>query len=416
MLLFFAPVGAGETSLGEVDLIRFRFTTAGETHGPALLCIVEGLPAGMPVRAEELNRQLARRQAGYGRGERMQIERDEAEILSGVRFGRTLGSPVSMMVRNRDWENWREKMSREGSGKGIAPLDTARPGHADLPGVLKYDHGDVRSVLERASARETTARTAAGALARIFLREVSVEIVGHVLSIGTARVRDGISGSWTRAGAAEESDLRMADPDAAWKAARLIDRAKRRGSTVGGIVEVIARGVPPGLGSYVSWDRRIDGRLAQALMSIPAIKGVEIGGGMEVAVRFGDKVHDEVIPGKGEEPGFHGGKHPPFHRRTNRAGGVEGGMTNGSPVIVRAAMKPIPTQSTPLRTVRIGTWRSTTAHRERSDVCAVPAASVVAESMVAAVLADAFLEKFGGDSMREIKYNYAGYLRRAGFR
>lgn len=397
-------------------MIRFRFTTAGETHGPALLCVVEGLPAGMPVRSEELNRQLARRQAGYGRGERMRIERDEAEILSGVRFGRTLGSPVSVVLRNRDWENWQEKMSREGPGKGIDPLDTARPGHADLPGVLKYDHRDVRNVLERASARETAARTAAGALARTFLREVSVGIVGQVLSIGNARVRDGISGSWTSAEAAEGNDLRMADPDAASKAARVIDRAKRRGSTVGGIVEVIARGVPPGLGSYVSWDRRLDGRLAQALMSIPAIKGMEIGGGMEAAARFGAQVHDEVFPGKGTEPGLFGGKHPPFHRRTNRAGGIEGGMTNGSPVIVRAAMKPIPTQSTPLRTVRIGTWRHTTAHRERSDVCAVPACSVVAESMVAVVLADAFLEKFGGESMREIKYNYAGYLRRAGFR
>lgn len=397
-------------------MIRLRFTTAGETHGPALVCVVEGLPAGMPVRAEEVNRQLARRQVGYGRGERMQIERDEVEILSGIRFGKTLGSPVSMMMRNRDWENWREKMSREGNGKGIDPLDTARPGHADLPGVLKYDHGDVRNVLERASARETASRTAAGALARILLREVSVGIVGQVLSIGNVRVRDGISGSWKKAAAAERNDLRMADAEAARKAARVIDRAKKRGSTVGGIVEVIARGVPPGLGSFVSWDRRLDGRLAQALMSIPAIKGIEIGSGMEAAARFGDQVHDEVFPGKGAEPGWFGGKRPPFHRRTNRAGGIEGGMTNGSPVIVRAVMKPIPTQSIPLRTVRIGTWRNTTAHRERSDVCAVPACSVVAEAMVSIVLADAFLEKFGGDSMREIKYNYAGYLGRAGFR
>lgn len=397
-------------------MIRFRFTTAGETHGPALVCVVEGLPAGMPVRSEEIDRQLARRQVGYGRGERMRIERDEVEILSGVRFGRTLGSPVSIMVRNRDWENWREKMSREGNGKGIDPLDTARPGHADLPGVLKYDHGDVRNVLERASARETAARTAAGALARVFLRELSVGVVGQVLSIGNAGVRDGISGSWENAEAAEGNDLRMADPVAASKAARVIDRAKRRGSTVGGIVEVIARGVPPGLGSFVSWDRRLDGRLAQALMSIPAIKGVEIGVGMEAASRPGDRVHDELFPGKGTEPGIFGGRRAPFYRRTNRAGGIEGGMTNGSPVVVRAAMKPIPTQSTPLRTVRIGSWGRTTAHRERSDVCAVPACSVVAEAMVAVVLADAFLEKFGGDSMREIKYNYAGYLRRVGFR
>jgi len=346
----------------------------------------------------------------------MQIERDEVEILSGVRFGRSLGGPVSVLLRNRDWENWREKMSREGGGKGIPPLDTARPGHADLPGILKYDHGDVRNVLERASARETAARTAAGALARSFLGEIGVGIAGQVLSIGNVRVRAGIAGSWAMAEASDGNELRMADPEAAGKAARVIDRAKRRGSTVGGVVEVIARGVPPGLGSYVSWDRRLDGRLAQAVMSIPAIKGVEIGGGMGVAVQFGDRVHDEVFPGKGRDSGRLLGKDPPFHRRSNRAGGIEGGMTNGSPILVRAAMKPIPTQSTPLRTVRIGTWSRTTAHRERSDVCAVPACSVVAEAMVASVLADAFLEKFGGDSMREIKYNYAGYLKRAGYR
>ncbi|OGP35604.1 MAG: chorismate synthase [Deltaproteobacteria bacterium GWC2_65_14] len=395
---------------------RFRFHTAGETHGPALVSVVEGLPAGLSVRTEEVNRQLARRQAGYGRGERMRIERDEVEILSGVRFGKTLGGPVSMLIRNRDWENWREKMSREGDGKGIAPLDTARPGHADLPGVLKFDHRDVRNVLERASARETAARVAAGTLARLLLREFTVDIAGHVLSIGKVRVRDGIPGVWERAVEAEGSGLRMADPEAAERAERAIDRAKRKGSTVGGVVEVIARGVPPGLGSFASWDLRLDGLLAKAVMSIPAIKGVEIGGGMGVALRFGNEVHDEIFPGAGKGERFHGGFRMPFHRRTNRAGGIEGGMTNGSPVVVRAAMKPIPTQAVPLRTVRIGSWRRTSAHRERSDVCAVPACSVVAESMVAIVLAGAFLGKFGGDSMREIQYNYAGYLRRAGFR
>lgn len=395
---------------------RFRFHTAGETHGPALVSVVEGLPAGLPVRPEEVNHQLARRQAGYGRGERMQIERDEVEILSGVRFGKTLGGPVAMLIRNRDWENWREKMSREGDGKGIAPLDTARPGHADLPGVLKYDQRDVRNVLERASARETAARVAAGALARLLLREFTLEIAGQVLSIGKVRVRDGIPGVWERALESEGSALRMADPEAAERAERAIDRAKRRGSTVGGVVEVIARGVPPGLGSFVSWDLRLDGLLAQAVMSIPAIKGVEIGGGMGVALRPGNEVHDEIFPGPGKGERFHGKSRMPFHRRTNRAGGIEGGMTNGSPVVVRAAMKPIPTQAVPLRTVRIGSWRRTLAHRERSDVCAVPACSVVAESMVAIVLAGAFLGKFGGDSIREIHYNYAGYLRRAGFR
>ena len=397
-------------------MTRFRFHTAGETHGPALVSVVEGLPAGLPVRPEEVNRQLARRQVGYGRGERMQIERDEVEILSGVRFGKTLGGPVAMLIRNRDWENWQEKMSREGDGKGIAPLDTARPGHADLPGVLKYDHRDVRNVLERASARETAARVAAGALARLLLREFTLEIAGQVLSIGKVRVRDGISGVWERALEAEGSALRMADPKATERAERAIDLAKRRGSTVGGVVEVIARGVPPGLGSFVSWESRLDGLLAQAVMSIPAIKGVEIGGGMGVALRPGSEVHDEIFPGAGKGDRFHRGSRMPFHRRTNRAGGIEGGMTNGSPVVVRAAMKPIPTQALPLRTVRIGSWRRTLAHRERSDVCAVPACSVVAESMVAIVLAGAFLGKFGGDSMREIQYNYAGYLRRAGFR
>ena len=273
-------------------MARFRFHTAGETHGPALLSVVEGLPAGLSVRPEEVNRQLARRQAGYGRGERMRIERDEVEILSGVRFGKTLGGPVSMLIRNLDWENWREKMSREGDGKGIAPLDTARPGHADLPGVLKYDHRDVRNVLERASARETAARVAAGALARLLLREFTLEIAGHVLSIGKVRVRDGIPGLWERAVESEGSVLRMADPEAADRAERAIDRAKRKGSTVGGVVEVIARGVPPGLGSFASWDLRLDGLLAKAVMSIPAIKGVEIGGGMGVALRFGNEVHD----------------------------------------------------------------------------------------------------------------------------
>lgn len=394
----------------------FLFRTAGETHGPALVTIAEGLPSGLRVRARDVNRELARRQVGYGRGERMKIERDAVEILSGVRFGKTLGGPVALLLRNRDWVNWREKMAREGSGKGIAPLDTARPGHADLPGVLKYGHRDVRNVLERASARETAARVAAGALARLLLRELTVEVVGHVISLGRVRVAPATSGSWERAAAAEGSDLRMADPAAAAAAARLIDRAGKRGTTVGGVVEVIARGVPPGLGSFVSWDRRLDGRLAQAVMSIHAIKGVEIGGGMAVAGLSGDEVHDEIFPGGRKDRLLLGRMMLPFHRKTNRAGGIEGGMTNGEPVVVRAAMKPIPTQANPLRTVTIGSWKPTVAHRERSDVCAVPACSVVAEAMVAIVLAGAFLEKFGGDSMREIKYNYASYLRRAGCR
>lgn len=394
----------------------FTFRTAGETHGPALVAVVEGAPAGLIFDRDAVNRELARRQVGYGRGERMQIERDEVEILSGVRFGRTLGGPVAMLLRNRDWVNWREKMAQEGDGRDVPPLITARPGHADLPGVLKYGHRDVRNVLERASARETAARVAAGAMARMILREMGMEIAGHVVSIGKVRVPPETAGCWERAVRSETNDLRMADPAAARKAAAVIDRARKTGSTVGGTVEVIARGVPPGLGSYVSWDRRIDGRLAHALMSIPAIKGVEIGGGFPLSSLSGVFVHDEIFPGKGRGNRLLGGLSPPLHRKTNRAGGVEGGMTNGEPVVVRAAMKPIPTQANPLRTVTIRGWKRAEAHRERSDVCAVPACSVVAEAMVAIVLASAFLEKFGGDSMIEIHYNYSGYLRRIGYR
>lgn len=321
-----------------------------------------------------------------------------------------------MLVRNRDWVNWREKMATTGSGKGVPPLVTVRPGHADLAGVLKFGHRDVRSVLERASARETAARVAASALARCFLEEMGVRVAGQVLSIGKVRVSRGMEGDWDSAVRSEGSDLRMSDPAAAARAVRLIDRAGKAGTSAGGTVEAIARGVPPGLGSFVSWDRRLDGRLASAVMSIPAIKAVEIGGGYGLSALPGDRVHDEVFPGKKRGTPLFGNVFLPFHRRTNRAGGLEGGMSNGEPIVVRAAMKPIPTQSRPLRTVVIGTWRRSTAHRERSDVCAVPACSVVVEAMAAIVLADAFLEKFGGDSVREIQYNYAHYLRDIGAR
>lgn len=387
----------------------FTFRTAGETHGPALVTIAEGLPAGLAVRAADIDAMLSRRQAGYGRGDRMKIERDEAEILSGVRFGRTLGGPVALLIRNLDWENWREKMAVAGSGRGVPPLATARPGHADLAGALKYGHRDVRNVLERASARETAARVAAGALAVRFLDEVGIRIAGHVVSLGTVRAAKGAWGSFDSAAAAEGDSLRMADPAASARARRLIERAREEGTTVGGVVEVIARGAPPGLGSYVSWDRRLDGRLAQAVMSIPAVKGVEIGDGFSLAALPGRLAHDEVFPGAGRGAA---GRYPlPVHRKTNRAGGLEGGMSDGEPIVVRAAMKPIPTQGKPLRTVDIGSWKAASAHRERSDVCAVPACAVVAEAMVAVVLAGAFLEKFGGDSMAEIQYNYAHYMR-----
>ena len=376
------------------------------------MTIVEGLPSNLAVEAGDIDRELSRRQAGYGRGERMQIEKDEVEILSGVRFGKTMGGPVAMLLRNLDWPNWRGKMAQTGDGAGIEPLDTARPGHADLGGVLKYDHHDVRGVLERASARETAARVMAGAVAKRFLRELGVAIAGHVLSIGEFHVPPALEGSFDAAASSEGKPLRMADAGTEERVARWIDKVKEAGTTAGGVVEVVAKGVPPGLGSYAAWDRRLDGRFGQALMSIPAIKGVEIGGGVSLSSLPGSDVHDEVFPGPGPgEPLL--GKHAlPFHRVTNRAGGLEGGMTNGAPVVVRAAMKPIPTQSLPLRTIRIGKWEPTTAHRERSDVCAVPAASVVAEAMVAIVLADAFLEKFGGDAMRDLLYNYSGYLRR----
>lgn len=373
---------------------------------------MEGLPAGLPVAAGDIDRELARRQVGHGRGDRMLIEKDEVELLSGVRFGKTLGGPVAMLLRNLDWPNWREKMAQTGDGEGIEPLDTARPGHADLGGILKYGHRDVRNVLERASARETAARVMAGALAKRLLRELGTTIVGHVVSIGEFRVAARIEGNAEAAARAEGSPLRMADSEVEAAVMRWIDRVKEEGTTAGGVVEVIATGVPPGLGSFVAWDRRLDGRLGQALMCIHAIKGVEVGGGIRLSSLPGSEVHDEVFPGPGPGNPLLGKFALPFHRKTNRAGGLEGGMTNGEPVVVRAAMKPIPTQSLPLRTVTIFGWEPTSAHRERSDVCAVPAASVVAEAMVAIVLADAFLEKFGGDALDDILYNYSRYLER----
>lgn len=376
------------------------------------MTVVEGLPAGLPVRAGDIDRELRRRQVGYGRGDRMLIEKDSAEILSGVRFGKTLGGPVALMIRNLDWPNWLEKMAQDGGGEGIEPLDTARPGHADLAGALKYDHRDVRNVLERASARETAARVMAGALAKRLLGELGVSIVGHVLSIGKFRVPDEASGDPEAAAKAESSPLRMADPATESEACRWIDGLKEAGTTAGGVVEVIATGLPPGLGSCVAWDRRLDGRLGQALMSIHAIKGVEVGGGYDLAALPGGEAHDEVFPGPSQRNRLLGGRSLPFHRKTNRAGGLEGGMTNGEPLVARVAMKPIPTQSEPLRTVTVWSWEPSSAHRERSDVCAVPAASVVAEAMVAIVLADAFLEKFGGDAMRDLLYNYSHYLER----
>lgn len=394
----------------EIEHLTFR--TAGETHGPALVAIVDGLPAGLELRAEDIDQELRRRQAGYGRGGRMEIEKDRVEILSGVRFGKTLGSPVAFMLRNLDWENWREKMACEGDGAGIEPLDTVRPGHADLPGALKYDHKDVRNVIERASARETAARVMAGAAAKRLLNALGVALIGHVISIGPFRVSKDAEGNPEAARKAQPSLLRMTDPEAEAEAIKWIDKMKEAGTTAGGVVEVIATGVPPGLGSFVSWDRRLDGRIGMALMSINAIKGVEVGDGALLATLPGKEALDEIFPGSTGTNSLLGNRFLPFHRKTNRAGGLEGGMTNGEPLVIRAAMKPIPTQSEPLQTVTLGSWEQTSAHKERSDICAVPAAAVVAEAMVALVLADAFLEKFGGDTVGDIIYNYSHYLER----
>jgi chorismate synthase len=388
---------------------KVTFRTAGETHGPALVAIVEGIPAGVPLKKEDVDRDLARRQGGYGRGGRMKIERDEAELLSGVRFGRTLGSPVSLLLRNRDWENWRERMAREGEGRGVAAVTTARPGHADLPGALKYGTGDVRNVLERASARETAARVMAGAVAKALLAPLGVEVAARVLSVGAVALPRPAWGDYEGAlKARAEGDLLMGDAAAEVRARRAIDRARKEGTTLGGTFEVLARGLPPGIGSHVSWESRLDGRLAMALVSIPAVKGAEVGDGFLLASLPGRDAMDEIFPGPA--PGGTGGREGlPFHRLTNRAGGIEGGITNGETVVVRGAMKPIPTQMAPLRTVELGSFAAASAHTERSDTCAVAACAVVAEAMVALVLADAFLDKFGGDSLKEIQYNQRRY-------
>ena len=394
------------------EIERLTFRTAGETHGPALVTIVEGLPSGLELRSADIDRELRRRQIGYGRGGRMELEKDRVEILSGIRFGKTLGSPVAFVLRNLDWENWQEKMAREGEGVGIEPLDKVRPGHADLAGALKYGHQDVRNVIERASARETAARVMAGAAAKRLLDVLGVAVIGHVVSIGPFNVSKDVEGNHEAAKRAESSILRMADPDAETKSIKWIDQMKEAGSTAGGVVEVIATGLPPGLGSFASWDRRLDGRIGLALMSINAIKGVEVGDGVSLAGLPGKEALDEIFPGSSGGNLLLGNRLLPFHRKTNHAGGLEGGMTNGEPLVVRAAMKPIPTQSEPLQTVTIGNWELTSAHKERSDICAVPAAAVVAEAMTAVVLADAFLEKFGGDAIGDIICNYLHYLER----
>jgi chorismate synthase len=390
-----------------------RFTTAGESHGAALVSILEGMPAGVPLLAADVDSELARRQQGYGRGRRMQIERDTAEILSGVRAGETLGSPIAMLIRNRDWANWQEIMDPAPRGTDTGPDGRApraravtrpRPGHADLAGVLKYDRDDARDILERASARETTARVAAGAICRRLLREFGIRIGSHLVQLGDiAAARPETMPADINA-AADASPLRTLDPAAEARMVARIDEIKRAGNTLGGICEVVCDGLPVGLGSHVSWDRKLDGRIGAAILSIPAVKGVEIGMGFEAARRTGAEVHDEIEMAPGQTRSGH------VRRRSNRAGGLEGGMTTGEPLVVRVAMKPISTLMRPLGTIDTATKAPAAAVAERSDVTAVPAMGVIAEAMVAFVAAHALLEKFGGDSLGEVRRNFDAYL------
>ncbi|MEO6526281.1 MAG: chorismate synthase [Gemmatimonadaceae bacterium] len=387
-----------------------RFTTAGESHGQALVSVLEGMPAGIPLLAAHVDADLARRQQGYGRGRRMQIERDTAELLSGVRAGETIGSPIAMMIRNRDWANWQAIMDpapRDTDVEGMLrrrAVTRVRPGHADLTGILKYDREDARDILERASARETTARVAAGAIARRLLDELGVTIGSHLVHLGGV---DAVRPDPMPAALNEASDassLRTLDAVAEAAMIERIDAAKKAGNTLGGVCEVVADGLPVGLGSHVSWDRKLDGRIGAAIMSIPAVKGVEIGMGFQAARVPGSEVHDEISLAPGR---IRAGN---VRRATNNAGGLEGGMTTGEPLVVRVAMKPISTLMRPLGTIDVATGDAASATAERSDVTAVPAMGVIAEAMLALVLADAMLEKFGGDSLPEVQRNLDGYL------
>lgn len=368
---------------------ELRFMTAGESHGPALTAILEGIPAGLSVDEAEINRDLARRQQGYGRGGRMKIEKDRAQILSGVRFGKTIGGPITLRVVNKDWENWRDRMAVMGEPAG-EKVTAARPGHADLTGYRKYARDDIRDILERSSARETAMRVAVGAVCKAFLKAFGVEVVSHVTNIGGAAVD--MTKIDRRAVGVTDSELNCYDREAEEEMRCRIRAAKEAGDTLGGIFEVIVRGAPLGLGSHIQWDRRLDGRLAAALMSIQAIKGVEIGEGFACADLPGSRIHDEMyLDERGE-----------VYRKTNRAGGLEGGMSNGEDIVLRAVMKPIPTLMTPLHSVDVAERKEVLACRERSDTCAVSAASVVGEAMTAFVMAQSFCEKFGGDAMVDL--------------
>ena len=379
---------------------QLRFITGGESHGAALTAILDGMPAGLRVAREVIDAQLARRQQGYGRGDRMKIETDRVAVLSGLRFGETLGSPITLQVVNHDFANWTERMDPFGTPTG-ARVTAVRPGHADLTGALKYDRADARDILERSSARETTMRVAVGAVCRQLLTALGVTIASHVTEIGgvavdRAAIRD------EDIGVTNSSDLNCCDPAAETRIKARIDAAKAAGDTLGGIFEIVVRGLPVGLGSHTQWDRRLDGKLAGALMSIQAIKGVEIGAGFGCAHVPGSEIHDEIFMDADGLP----------YRRTNRAGGLEGGMTNGETLVVRAAMKPIPTLMTPLQTVDLATGAAVSASKERSDACAVPAASVVGEAMVAFVLADAICTQFHAGSMTDLTASLAAYRER----
>lgn len=380
-----------------------RYLTAGESHGQGLIGILDGFPAGVCISIDAINNEIARRQVGYGRGGRMQIEKDRVEILSGVRWGISLGSPVCLLIKNRDWINWEKGLSilPEYAGS-ISPVTRPRPGHADLTGLIKYGHKDIRNVLERASARETAIRVAIGAACKILLKEFDIKIISHVVEIGGVRSdKKGLSPEDIEK-KAEKSPLRCADKTAEQRMIKKIDHAKKTGDSLGGIFEIIITNLPVGLGSHTQWDRKLNARLSMAVMSIQAIKGVEIGLGFETARRLGSEVHDEI---------FYDKRSKKFYRKTNNAGGVEGGMSNGEDIIIRAAMKPIPTLMKPLKSVDIATKKPFEASIERSDVCAVPAAAVVGEAAAAFEIANAMIEKFGGDSLKEMKRNYSSYIK-----
>jgi len=396
-----------------------RFLTAGESHGKGLVAILEGVPAGLTIDFDAITAQLRRRQGGYGRGRRMAIESDRAEALSGIRHGVSTGAPIALFIPNKDWENWQRTMYSEpeqpadASGADRPAVTRPRPGHADLAGVVKYGHDDIRDVLERASARETAARVAIGSIARQLLCQLGTDIVSHVVSIGSVSVRDPLALTYAEVrGIPPDGPLHCADPDAESKMIAEIDRAREAGDTMGGSFEVIAHDVPPGLGSYVQWDRKLDGRLGQALLSIPAIKAVGIGRGPAVASLPGSRIHDEILPPSDTPPNATAR----VTRPTNNAGGLEGGVTNGEDLRITGYMKPIATLMKPLRSIDLTTLEESPAAIERSDVCAVPAAAVVAEAMVAFVLADAAIEKFGGDSMTELVANWQAYRARTSAR